>query len=380
MRFGRYKILEEIFRDKSKKLGFGCMRLPMKDGKVDYEETCKMADSFMAAGFTYFDTAKGYIGKTSEAAVRECVVKRFPRDSFTLADKLTDSYFDSEEGIRGCFEEQLKTCGVDYFDYYLMHSQTKANYGKFQKYRAYEIASELKKEGKIRHLGFSFHDTADFLEQILTDHPEAEFVQIQLNYADYEDSGIQSRKCLEVCKKFGKPVVVMEPVKGGRLVNLPSEADEILRFLGTESNAGYAIRFAASLEPVAMVLSGMSDLSQMEDNIGNMKDFVPFNGEEFEAVSEVAEILKKQSLIPCTGCRYCVEGCPQKILIPDLFADLNGEIQYGDGTGEFYYSDVHTRENGKASSCLKCGKCEKICPQHLEIRGLLEKVAAKFEK
>lgn len=356
------------------------MRLPMKDGAVDYEETCRMADAFMAAGFTYFDTAKGYIKRTSEASVRECVVKRFPRDSFTIADKLTDSYFDSEEGIRRCFEEQLETCGVEYFDYYLMHSQTKSNYGKFQEMHAYEIAQELKKEGKIRHVGFSFHDSADFLEQILNDHPETEFVQIQLNYADYEDSGVQSRKCLEVCKKYGKPVIVMEPVKGGSLVNLPKEADEVLRGLGKGSNASFAIRFAASLEPVGMVLSGMSDLSQMEDNISFMKDFVPLCEAEFDGIKKVCEIFKGQRLIPCTGCRYCVEGCPQKILIPDLFADMNSEKKYKDGTGAFYYEDAHTKVNGRASSCIKCGKCEKICPQHLEIRELLKQVAAQFEK
>lgn len=364
----------------SRKFGFGLMRLPMKDGDIDFEECNRMVDAFIEAGFTYFDTAKGYLEGKSEVALRECVVKRYERDRFTITDKLTANFFDSEDDIRKVFEQQLETCGVEYFDYYLMHAQGKVNYEKYKKFRAYEIAQELKSEGKIRHVGLSFHDDAEYLDMILTEHPEVELVQIQLNYADYDDPGVQSRKCLEVCEKHGKPVVVMEPVKGGSLVNLPGSADKILRDLGSGSNAGYAIRFAASCPSVFMVLSGMSNLEQMEDNLSYMTDFKPLDEKEYAAIDEVCKIFKGQHLIPCTACRYCVEGCPKKILIPDLFADMNSKQQYKNWNSDYYYGQVHTQNHGKASDCIKCGKCEAACPQHLEIRNLLEKVAEAFEK
>ena len=378
--------MEQDFVKNSKKFGFGCMRLPMKAGNIDFEECNRMVDAFMEAGFTYFDTAKGYLGGLSEVAVRECVVKRYPRESFTLTDKLTMNLFEKESDIRNVFEKQLETCGVSYFDFYLMHAQGKVNYEKYKKCRAYEVAQELKAEGKIRHVGLSFHDNAEYLDMILTEHPEVELVQIQLNYVDYDDPGVQSRKCLEVCEKHHKPVVVMEPVKGGSLVNLPPEADHILKGLNggsnaiKSSNAGLAIRFAASCKQVFMVLSGMSSLEQMQDNIGAMKDFEPLNVAEYAAIEKVCEIFKAQNLIPCTACRYCVDGCPKKILIPDLFADMNAKKQYHDCNSDYYYNQVHTQGHGKASDCIKCGKCEKACPQHLEIRTLLEQVAGVFEK
>ncbi len=357
------------------------MRLPMKGEEVDYAQVNDMVDAFMKAGFTYFDTAKGYLDGKSEIALRECVVKRYPRESFTVTDKLTSNFFNSEEDIRKCFEEQLKTVGVEYFDYYLMHAQGRVNYDKYRKFHAYEIAQELKKEGKIKHVGLSFHDSAEFLDKILTDHPEVELVQIQLNYVDFADEGVQGGKCLEVCKKHGKPAVIMEPVKGGNLVRLPEEADKIFRELNGGSNASYAIRFAASFDTVAMVLSGMSDLAQMEDNLSSMKDFRPIDEKEKQAIDKVCAIFKSQHLIPCTACRYCTAGCPKKIRIPDLFSDMNAKSQYKDWNSDYYYSCVHTTGgHGKASDCIKCGKCEKVCPQHLKIRELLVKVAETFEK
>ncbi|MCM1493575.1 MAG: aldo/keto reductase [Muribaculaceae bacterium] len=372
--------MEQSFVENSRKFGFGCMRLPMQDGKIDFEECNRMVDAFMEAGFTYFDTAKGYLDGQSEVAVRECLVKRYPRESFTITDKLTANFFESEADIRKVFEEQLTACGVTYFDYYLMHAQGKSNYDKFQSCRAYGVAQELAAEGKIRHVGLSFHDSAEFLEKILTDHPEVELVQLQINYVDYDDPGVQGRACLEVCARHHKPVVVMEPVKGGSLVNLPQAAEAILKELGGGSNAGYAIRFAASCKQVFMVLSGMSNLEQMQDNISVMKDFKPLNEAEYAAIEKVCAIFKGQNAIPCTACRYCVAGCPRKISIPDLFSDLNARRQHRDWNSDYYYNQVHTMGLGKASDCIGCGKCETVCPQHLEIRKLLEEVAREFEK
>ncbi|MBQ8470037.1 MAG: aldo/keto reductase, partial [Clostridia bacterium] len=255
--------------------GFGCMRLPMVDGKVDYDEFCKMADAFVGAGLNYFDTAHGYIGGQSETAIRDCVAGRYDRSQFLLTNKLTAPYFNKEEDIRPFFEQQLELCGVDYFDFYLMHAQDHENYEKFKRCRAYEIGWELKQEGKIRHFGISFHDKAEVLDKILTEHPEVEIVQIQLNYVDYDDASVEARKVYEVCEKHGKPAIVMEPVKGGSLVNLPEEADAIFRSLGGGSNASYAIRYAGSFPQIAMVLSGMSNMEQMEDNLSAMADFQP---------------------------------------------------------------------------------------------------------
>ena len=360
--------------------GFGCMRLPMKDGQVNEDEFCRMADAFIASGLNYFDTAHGYISGQSETAIRDCVAKRHDRSEFLLTNKLTDPYFKREEDIRPFFESQLEACGVDYFDFYLMHAQDRNNYPKFKRCKAYETALQLKAEGRIRHFGISFHDKADVLDMILTEHPEIEAVQIQFNYVDYEDASVESRKVYEVCEKHGKPVIVMEPVKGGSLVNLPAEADKILRRLGG-SNASYALRFAASFPNMAMVLSGMSSMEQMEDNLNAMRDFVPLSEDEKKAIRQVCDIFHGLNLIPCTSCRYCIEEnhCPKDILIPDIFSAMNAREAFHDWNSGMYYGIVTRGGHAKASECIRCGKCEKVCPQHLPIRELLKKVAAAFE-
>ena len=363
--------------------GFGCMRLPMIGSEVDIEQFKEMTDYFLDNGFNYFDTAHGYIDGKSEKAIKVALTDRYPRDKYLLTDKLTEPYFDKEEDIRPFFQSQLDACGVEYFDFYLMHAQNAHNFEKFKKCRAYETAFDLKKEGKIRHVGLSFHDKATVLDNILTTYPEIEIVQIQFNYVDYEDSPAESRKVYEVCRKHGKPVIVMEPVKGGSLVNLPVEAQKVFEELGDGlSNASYAIRYAASFDGIRIVLSGMSDMAQMKDNVSFMKDFKPLTDAEMAAVAKVTALYKKLNMIPCTACHYCVEEnhCPMEIMIPELFACLNMKRVFNDW-GQFHqYNNVLTVNNGKASSCIECGGCEAVCPQQLEIRALLKEVAAEFEK
>ena len=369
-----------MFEKVKKNFGFGCMRLPMNGEEVDHAQVCKMVDAFLAAGFNYFDTAHGYIGGKSEIAVRECLAKRYPRESFVLTDKLTEPYFEKQEDIRPFFESQLEVCGVEYFDFYLMHSQTATNYEKFKRCRAYETAFELKKEGKIKHVGLSFHDKPEVLDQILTEYPQVEVVQIQFNYIDYENPGVAGRRCYEICRKHNKPIIIMEPVKGGRLVDLSPEADAILRGMGSYSNAAYAIRYCASFEGVFMTLSGMSTLEQMTDNLSAMTNFQPLSEAEMAGIDRVREMLARENLIPCTACRYCVDGCPKRIPIPELFSCMNQNKRgEGDWNSKFYYNN-HIRAGRKASACVECGACEKVCPQHLEIRKLLKEVANHFEK
>ena len=363
-----------------KNFGFGCMRLPLKDGEIDLAETSRMVDYFLEQGFNYFDTAHGYLQGRSETALKACLTSRHPRDSYILTNKLTGSFFKTEADIRPFFQSQLEACGVDYFDFYLMHAQSATFYQHFKKCRAYETAFALKAEGKIKHVGISFHDHAEVLEQILTDYPEIEVVQIQFNYVDYDDPAVQSRKCYEVCRRHGKPVLVMEPVKGGNLVNLPEEARKVLDELHGGSPASYAIRFAAGFPGMMMVLSGMSSMEQMKDNLSYMKDFQPLNETELEAVKKVQSIFCGMNLIPCTACRYCTDGCPRQIAIPDLFAVMNTKQIYHDWNADFYYNNVYTGAGRRASDCIQCGRCEKACPQHLPIRRLLTEIAAEFDK
>ena len=367
--------MEKIKRN----FGFGCMRLPMVNGEVDTEETCRMVDAFLAAGFNYFDTAHGYLGGKSELALKTCLTSRYPREAYILTNKLSGHFINKQEDIRPLFQQQLEACGVEYFDFYLMHAQDKNSFRRYKELGAYETSLEFLKEGKIRHFGISFHDQADVLEQILNEYSQIELVQIQLNYVDFEDASVQAGKCLEVCRKHGKPVIVMEPVKGGSLVELPQEAQAVFDALGGGSNASYAIRFAASQEGVKMVLSGMGNMAMMEDNIGYMKRFRPLDEKENAAVKKVCEIFRNLGAIPCTACRYCTEVCPQGISIPDLFACLNAKRIFNNWNTAYYYNNIHTKNGGKASDCLECGLCEGICPQHLNIRELLKEVSKEFD-
>lgn len=391
----RVKMGNRSFPEIKKHLGFGMMRLPMKDAQdaegkavkvIDNDLVCDMVDAFIANGFNYFDTAHGYHNGLSEIAIRECLTSRHDRSEYLLTDKLTDEYFKCEEDIRPFFESQLEACGVDYFDFYLMHAQDAENFEFFKKCRAYETAFELKKEGKVRHVGFSFHDKAEVLDKILTEYPEVEIVQIQFNYLDYEDLLVESRKVYEICRKHGKPVLVMEPVKGGHLVRLPEAGqklmDDMREKTGSDcSNAGYAVRFAAGFDGMEVILSGMSDMEQLEDNMKYMKDFTPLTADECDVLFKVADTFRDLGSIPCTACRYCIEEnhCPMSIRIPDIFNCYNKMLLFNEALPWMNYDLVTSGDNGKASDCIGCGMCEGVCPQHLEIRSLLKKAADMFE-
>lgn len=368
-----------FFEEVQGRFGFGCMRLPMCDGQVDIPVFTAMVDAFLESGLNYFDTAHGYLDGQSELALQKCLTSRYPRHRYILTNKLSQNYFETEADIRPLFEEQLKCCGVDYFDFYLMHAQGSGNYSKYQACRAYETAAALKAEGKIRHLGISFHDSPQMLETILTEHPEIEVVQIQFNYLDYEDPMVQSRECYEICRKHGKTVLVMEPVKGGSLVNLPENVQTVLDSVrGEDSYANLALRFAEHFDGICMVLSGMSDLSQMRDNLRCLVNPLPLSEAEMEAVQKAGQMLRQEGQIPCTGCRYCTQGCPQGIAIPDIFTALNAKKRRQDFLGSMMYGGV-TAGRSKASDCVKCGGCEEICPQHLPVRELLAQAVKEFE-
>lgn len=371
-----------------KKLGFGLMRLPLLDpsdaAKIDMEQLKKMVDLFIEKGFTYFDTAWMYSGFASESAAKTALVDRHPRDSFTLATKLHTGFFDSPEGRDKVFNAQLEKTGAGYFDYYLLHGIDADGLKKFEKLDCFNWLLDKKKSGLVKHAGFSFHDGAELLDEILTKHPEMEFVQLQINYLDWESEWIQSRKCYEVCVKHNKPVIVMEPVKGGSLARVPAAAEKLFREADPQrSVSSWAIRFAASLPNVMMVLSGMSNMEQIEDNISYMEDFTPLTEEEKALCFKVADIINAKTAVPCTGCSYCTEGCPKQIAIPQYFS-LYNEIMREDmeqkgWTVSFSNYDALTRTFGKAADCIACGQCEAICPQHLTIMDYLKQVSSRFD-
>ena len=371
-----------------KKLAFGMMRLPLTDPAdataIDYAVVNRMVDNFMSKGFTHFDTAAPYHKMTSEVAFRECVAKRYPRESYTLTDKLSLFMVEKEEDLEPFFAGQLERCGVEYFDYYWLHAMSAERTKRAEGMNAFQFVKEKKAQGKIRHIGLSFHDSAEALDKILTDHPEMEYVQLQLNYLDWEDPEVQSRKCYEVCCKHHKPVMVMEPVKGGVLASLVPEAEALLKQTDPKAScASWAIRFAASLDNVCMVLSGMSTPEQMEDNLSYMEDFKPLTGEEIKLLERVVEVIHSKATIACTACRYCVDGCPMGIAIPDYFALMNDLSKFGEtrlGRDKQRYAQL-TGEGGKglASACIGCGQCEGQCPQHLPIIQYLKDVAERFE-
>lgn len=371
-----------------KKLGFGLMRLPLLDksdaAAIDVEQVKKMVDLFIERGFTYFDTAWMYCGFNSENVAKEALVDRYPRDAFTLATKLHSGFFDSLGDRDKVFNQQLAKTGVEYFDYYLLHGITEGSYEKYEKFDCFNWLREKREQGLIKHMGFSFHDNAQLLDRILTDHPDMEFVQLQINYLDWESPWIQSRKCYETAEKHGVPVIVMEPVKGGTLAAVPQEAEKLFKEYAPDMSVpSWAVRFAASLDNVMMVLSGMSTIEQLSDNAGYMEDFRPLNQDERELVKKAADIINEATAVPCTGCSYCTEGCPSKIAIPQYFSLYNEDMREAKDKGWTANEDNYrklTDKFGRAGDCIECGQCEGICPQHLPIIEHLKAVSEHYDR
>ncbi len=367
---------------KMPKLGFGLMRLPEKDGSIDFDAVCAMVDKYLAAGLNYFDTAYIYHGGKSEVAARECVVKRYPRDSFTLATKLPAWCLNTADDRDRIFNEQLERAGVDFFDFYLLHSiEEGSNYENYERFNCFEWGLEKKKEGKIKHFGFSFHGTPALLEKVLDDHPEVEFVQIQLNYADWDNPVIASGKLYEILRSRNIPIVVMEPVKGGALSNpLPQITEKLKAARPDASVASWALRFVGSLPGVMTILSGMSNDEQVTDNVKTFTNFEPLSENEQNIINEVRDILIGNPIVGCTACRYCCDGCPQGIKIPDIFSLVNTVRMYNEGWRAKNFYNANIVPSARASDCIGCGQCEEVCPQHLEIIDLLKEASEMFDK